>query len=220
MAVPSNPDYVRLWNEIKSNVPSAIDAIIAQELWRTIEDFLSNTNAWVEEIPFTVQPNVLQYTVAPVAKGAIERLLVVYDPANAGPDKRWVHQGIQLQMPDQIKLAWAPSSAATWMAVVSKNISDADNPPGDYVSQLPILGDTGKWIIDQYRDAFRFGTLGYLFMQVAKPYSNPKMGSYNWQNYVTERGRARTSILHANVYGGQRWMFPQAYATTARKGWT
>ena len=220
MPIPNNPDYVRLFNEIKSNIPGAIDAIIYQELWRVIEDFLNQTNIWVEEIPFTVEPNVRQYTVTPVGKGCIDRLLMVFDPENSAYDKRWTQQGITFRPPDKIYLMHAPSTQKVWMAAVAKNIDDKDTPPGDYATQLPVFEPDATWIIDKYRDAFRYGTLGYLMMQPAKPYSNPKLGSFNWQNYVTERGKARTEVLHANVYGGQRWMYPQGYATTHRKGWT
>ena len=221
MPVPTNPDYVRLFNEIKSNIPAAIDAVIYQELWRVIEDFLNQTNVWVEEIPFIVTPNIRQYTVTPVGKGCIDRLLMVFDPANSAYDKRWTQQGIRFQPPDKVLLAYSPSTQTTWMAAVAKNIDDKDLPPDvPTAGQLPVFEPDATWIIDKYRDAFRYGTLGYLMMQPAKPYSNPKLGSFNWQNYVTERGRARTEVLHENVYGGQRWMYPQGYATTARKGWT
>lgn len=220
MPTPNNPDYSRLFNDIKISIPGAIDAVIYQELWRVVEDFLNETNIWQEEIPFQVSPQSRQYTITPVGKGHIERLLMVFDPANAAYDKRWTQQGIRFQPPDKVLLMYAPSTATTWMAAVAKNIAETDLPPGDYATQLPVFKPSNIWILERYRDAFRYGTLGYLMMQPAKPYSNPKLGSFNWQNYVSIRGRARTDVLHANVYGGQRWMYPQGYATTARKGWT
>jgi len=217
MPTPNDPLFERLFNDIKLTVPGAIDAVIYQELWRVIEDFLSNTNAWVEEVPFYVEPNKFDYQVTPLGKGMAERLLMVFDPAQAWPEKRWTQQGIRFQMPDRIILMYSPSTATTWRAAFAKNISD---PPLSATQPLPVIDTGASWVIDMYRDAFRFGTLGYLFMQPAKPYSNPKLGAMNWQSYVAERGRARTAILHENVYGGQKWMYPQGYATTARKGWT
>lgn len=213
MPVPAAP-FDRLFNDIKLAIPGAIDAVIYQELWRVFEDFFDGTNAWIEEIPVLVTPNVLTYTVTPAGKGCINRLMMVYDPATASPDKRWVQGSIQFLPPDKIRLMYSPSTAKTWIAACSMNIQD---PP---VNGLPDIDADAVWIIDRYRDAFRFGTLGYMMMQGAKPYSNAKLASYNWQNYVAERGRARSDALHANVYGGQRWMYPQGYATTARKGWT
>lgn len=221
MPTPTNPLYARLFNDIKVSIPAAIDAVIYQELWRVIEDFLNQTNIWVEEIPFTVNPQTREYTLTPVGKGCIDRLLMVFDPANAAYDKRWTQQGITFMPPNRVRLMHAPSTQTTWMAAVAKNIDDKDIPPGDnVVSPLPVFEPDAGWIIDKYRDAFRYGTLGYMFMQPSKPYSNPKLGSFNWQAYITERGRARTEVLHGTVYGGQRWMYPQGFATTARKGWT
>src|SRR5262245_39781034 len=162
MPLPTNPDYVRLWNDIKSNIPAAIDSVIVSELWRTMEDFLDQTNVWVEEIPFNVEPNVMQYTITP-SKGVVDRLLMVFDPANASPDKRWTQQGLRFRPPDQILLAYSPSSMTTWSAAVSKNITDADLPPDTPVAeQLPVFDPDHTWIIDRYRDAFRYGTLAYL----------------------------------------------------------
>lgn len=215
MPVP-DPPFDRLFNDIKISIPGAIDAVIAQELWRCMEDFLIGTNIWIEEIPFDVSPSDLIYRVTPVGNGSVVRLMMVYDPANAAPDKRWVQGGIAFEMPDRLHLVYAPSSAATWMAVVSKKITD---PPLKATLPMPSMDDA-TWIIDHYRDAFVHGTLAKLFIQPAKPYSSPQLSQFHRQNYITQRGRARTDALHANVYGGQRWMYPQAYATSARKGWT
>ena len=55
-------------------------------------------------------PNVLSYTLALAGKGSVNRLMMVYDPANAAPDKRWVQGGIEMQMPDVIQLSVSPSS--------------------------------------------------------------------------------------------------------------
>jgi hypothetical protein len=220
MPTPTNSLYARLFNDIKIAIPGAIDAVIYQELWRVIEDFLNQTNIWQEEIPFNVNPQTRTYEITPVGKGSIDRLLMVFDPASSWPEKRWVQQGVTFSPPNRINVMYQPSTATMWMAAVSKNIDDKDIPTDPGAVTLPVFEPDATWIIDRYRDAFRYGTLGYLMMQPAKPYSNPKLGGYNWQNYMAERGRARTEVLHANVYGGQRWMYPQGYATTARKGWT
>jgi hypothetical protein len=216
MPTPTDPTYARLFNDIKISIPGAIDAVIMQELWRAIEDFMAQTNVWVEEIAFNVTPDTRSYVITPVGKGAIERLLMVFDPAQAWPEKRWTQSGISFKPPDTINLMYQPSTATTWMAAVAKNITD---PPLSPMQPLPDI-ENASWIIDRYRDAFRYCTLSYLFMQPAKPYSNPQLARVNWQNYMTERGRARGEILHENVYGGQKWMYPQGYATIARKGWT
>jgi hypothetical protein len=213
MAIP-DPPFDRLYSDIKISIPGAIDAVIQQEMYRTFEDFLIETNIWTEEIPFNVEPNKYTYVVTPSGNSGIVRLLMVFDPAQAWPEKRWTQQGIAFQPPNKINLMYSPSTETIWTAAVSKKIVDPQ------IVHLPVIDDDYTWIIDRYRDAFVHGTLGKLFMQPAKPYSNPQLAGFHRQNYIAKRGRARADVLHANVYGGQRWMYPQGYATTARKGWT
>ena len=214
MPVPNQP-WTRLFSDIKISIPGAVDAVIQQELYRTAADFFDQTNIWWEDVPFAVMPNVLSYTLALAGKGSVNRLMLVYDPANAAPDKRWVQGGIEMQMPDVINLSVSPSSATTWNAIVAKQLDE----PTD-TENYPDIDPSFYWVVGKHRDAFVYGTLGRLFMQPAKPYSNPKLGQYNSQNYMSERNNARVEVLHGNVYGAQRWRFPQGYATTARKGWT
>jgi hypothetical protein len=162
-----------------------------------------------------VQPQVLSYPFTIAGKGSIKRLLLLYDPATASPDRRWVQGGITLKLPSTIMLANSPSSATNWIAVVTKTITD----PVDATTNYPEIDPTYEWVLDNYRDAFYYGTLARIQMQPNKPYSNLKSAAYNNQNYIVLRGRARAEALHGNVYGGQRWMFPQTHATTSRKGW-
>ena len=212
-----DPPFDRLYADIKLSIPGAIDTVIYHALWSTIDDFLVETNVWVEEIPVSVQPNVYQYTITPAGKGGIIRLLMVYDPANAAPDKRWTQQSIQFQPPDQIIVPYSPSTLTTWMAAVSKRIID---PPLSATLPMPTTDNNIVWIFDRYRDGLVSGALGKLFMQPSKPYTNPQLAGFHRQQYTSARSRARTDVLHANVYGGQRWLYPQGYATTARKGST
>ena len=121
---------------------------------------------------------------------------MVFDPDNSAYDKRWTQQGITFGPPNRIFLMHAPSTQTIWMAAVAKNIDDKDIPPGgEFPAQLPVFEPDATWIIDKYRDAFRYGTLGYLMMQPAKPYSNPKLGAFNWQaTSPSAAGRAPMSF--------------------------
>jgi hypothetical protein len=206
--------WQRLYNDIKIQIPGATDAVIKQELFRCAKDFCDQTNIWTEEVPFVVTPNVVSYTVTPAGKGAPNRLIVVYDPSYNYPMKNWVANGISMEVPGVINLMYSPASAANWVARYAKTPTDPVDADG-----YPDI-DTGLvWIIDKYRDAFMFGTLARLQNQPSKTYSNPKSAAFNFQNYITQRGKARTDALKMNVFGGQQWSYPQGYASTTRKGW-
>lgn len=216
MPIPSAPSpWVRLYADLKISIPGVTDAVLEQELFRCAKDFFDQTNIWVEDVPVAVTPNLLIYILTLAGKGAINRLLLVYDPAAASPDKRWVQGGIGMGYPGQITLRYAPSQAETWMATVAKTPVDPTDP-----QNYPDIDSSAYWIVDKYRDAFYYGTLARVQIQPSKTYSNPKMAGINMQQYIYQRGKARTDATKSNVYGGQRWMFPQDYATTTRKGWT
>jgi hypothetical protein len=213
MPVPLNTAWTRLYSDVKISMPGVTDAVFKQELFRCVKDFMEQTNIWTEDIPVDVEPNVLTYDITLGGAGVCNRLLVVYDP-KMSPYKQWVQNGISMQVPGVITLLYSPSTAVVWHALIAKNITE----PVDNES-YPELDPDAMWIIDKYRDAFVYGTMARLQYQPAKTYTNPKEAARNNQYYITNRSLARGDAVAANVYGGQRWQFPQGYATINRKGW-
>lgn len=211
-ATYTNP-WPHLFADVKIDIPGVTDAVYKQVLFRTFKDFCDKTNIWTEVVPFDADPKNLLYP-APVTKGAPNRLMLVYDPANAAPEKHWVQGGISMQVPGWITLASAPSSAVTWAAVIAKIPTDPTN-----ADKHPDMEPWDWWIVDKYRECLYFGTLGRLQASPSKPYSNTGLAQYNLKNYRSELGKARTDTVKANLYGGQRWMFPQSFASVSRKGW-
>jgi hypothetical protein len=214
MSTP-NPKTVwsRIYDDVKIQIPGVTDAVFKQMLLQVWGDFTDRTNIWIEQIPFDVDPNTLQYPITPVKFGQIHRLLLVYDQAAASPSYNWVQSGIEMYVPGIITLRWQPN-AGTWVAVVAKNYDDPD------ANGYPEIDPSDEWIVHKYGDGLHYGVLGRLQAMPAKPYSNPKLGAQNWQVYVSERSKARVDALHSNVLGAQRWAFPQSFAVYHKKGWT
>ena len=103
----------------------------------------------------------------------------------------------------------------TWTAVIAKTPFDPTNE-----ENYPELETEDYWIVDKYREALYFGTLARMQASPSKPYTNNGLAKFNLQNFRSELSKARADAIKANIFGGQRWMFPQTFATTARKGWT
>jgi hypothetical protein len=218
IALPPDPaadPWGRLFADVKIDIPSVTNAVFQQVLFRTWKDFCDSTNIWTEDIQFWVGPNALSYPVPVRFGGVANRLLLVYDPAMEHPDKKWVQGGVTMSVPGVINLTYAPSSETIWSALIAKTPHDPTHPETNFPDMRP----EDYWIVDKYREALYFGILGRLQASTSKPYSNPGLAKYNLQNYRTERNKARTDATKANVFGGQRWMFPQSFATIARKGW-
>lgn len=212
MPSPATSVWTRLYNDLKVSIPGATDAVLQQELFRCAKEFFTETNIWTEEIDMPVVPGTLSYTLTAPAKGAIKRLLLLYNPAQIFPYKSWVNNGIQMQVPGVVTLTYSPNQAETWKAVVAKYNSDPTNS-----ANYPDIDTASQWIVDDYRDAFYYGTLSYIQFQPSKPYTNLKQAAANRQMYISKRGQARTDALKANIFGGQRWVFPQGYATIPRQ---
>jgi len=212
MSSPTPPNK-RMYDDVKMHIPGLTDAVYKQMLYHVMNDFLSMTNIWQEEVPIAVAPPETTYPFTVSHAGSPMRLMLLYDAATAGPGKHWVQGGATMRKPGVIVVPVAPNQAATWNAVVSKTLDTVgsegyfDMEPDDW------------WILDQYGDGVIYGILGRLMHMPSKPYTNAKLAGEYWQTYVAERGKARTDALHANVYGGQRWSFPQSFATPHRKGW-
>ena len=179
----SSTAWTRLYSDVKISVPGMTDAVFKQELFRCAKDFFDETNIWTEDVPVDIVPNGVIYDITLGGFGVCNRLIVMYDPT-MGPYKNWVQNGISMQTPGEIVLVYAPSTAATWHAIIAKNITD----PVD-AQNYPQIDVTAMWIIDKYRDALYYGTLARVQSQPSKTYSNPKDAARNMQNYIAQRSR-------------------------------
>lgn len=213
MSKPAEP-WARLYEDVKIQIPGVLDAVQAQVTFSLFKDFCDKTNIWQEEVGIRVQPNVTRYPFSLGKFGTPNRLLLVYNPTQANPNKEWVQGNVQMAVPGVITISYPSSMEELWYAIIAKTPKD----PTDG-ERYPRIDDCDSWIIDKYREALTTGIVGRLQNMPGKPYSNSKDAKAANQYYIAERGKARTDVLHANTYGGQRWMYPQAYATIRRGGW-
>lgn len=212
-SIPSKP-WDRLFSDVKIDIPGVTNAVFQQVVFFVFRDFCEQTNIWTEEVPINVTPNVTKYPFTVAHLGFPNRLCLLYDPAMKDPDKKWVQGNISMQVPGIIVLSYSPSSAATWNAVIAKIPEDPTNS-----QNYPDLETADQWIVDKYRQALYHGVLGRLQSQPTKPYTNPALAKFNWQFYIAQRSKARGDVMKANVFGGQRWQYPQSFATAGRSGW-
>jgi hypothetical protein len=200
---------------VKIDIPGVTNAVFQQVLFRVWKDFCDKTNIWTEDVPIDVVPDIFTYPFTLANKGAPNRLILLYDPATEDPNRKWVQGGISMQVAGVIQLSYAPSTATTWVATIAKTPFD----PTDS-ENYPDLDPADYWIVDKYREALYFGTLARMQASPSKPYTNPTLAQANLRQYIAERSKARGDVMKANVFGGQRWMYPQSFATASRKGWT
>ena len=201
----ANADMNRLMDNARFRLPGALDAAIQFELFAVLNEFFQETNIWYEDIAFAVtptsdsyleNPSAYTYELEPVEGGIINRLFGV---ANTNGFR----QGAIMPTPGQLILQFSPNQADTYTARVAKTITDPVTRDG-----YPVFPD---WIMQKYGSDILDGVLGRMMGQVAKPYSSPAIATVHLRNFKQGIGKAKAEAMHANVYRGQNWSFPQSF---------
>jgi hypothetical protein len=220
--------FDRIFADVRKDLPSVVDAVLRQELFRVMDDFTQTTNLWQEHVPIHVEPHVTTYPFTTVT-GKPNRLMVVYGdqgqpemgPLIWPPPPRvgyppnptlWPGGAMTMRIPGVLHLPRDLNMSSVWWAVIAKRTAEplaADN--------YPVVDD---WIVDKYADTIGRGILARLMIEPQKPYSNPMLAQVNQKAYLSGRSLARVNDGHANIFDGANWRFPQQFATVNRKGFT
>jgi len=187
----------KLMDLARVRLPGARDNIILLELFAVMNDFFQNSNCWYEDIDFTVALGQTVYYINPTSIASPVRLLGV---ANA--EGRVVNAVYAI--PDTLTLLTSPPQTDTYTARVALTVTDPVTRDG-----YPIFP---SWVLDKYNNDILDGVLGRMMSQIAKPYSNERMAVYHMRQFRGAVAFAKVEAMHQNVYRGQNWKFPQAFA--------
>ena len=224
--------FDRIFADVRKDLPSVVDAVLRQELFRVMDDFTQTTNIWQEHVPIQIVPHVITYDFT-TTQGKPSRLMNVYGdtgepyvgplagvpmiwppPARTGypaSPTLWPGGAVTMRIPGRLQLPRDLNMSAVWWAVVAKRTAEPLSP-----DSYPMIDD---WIVDKYADTIGRGVLARLMIEPQKPYSNPMLAQVNQRAYLSGRSLARANDGHANIYDAQNWRFPQQFASVNRKGW-
>lgn len=206
-----NADMNRLMDNARFKLPGALDTAIQLELFSVLDEFFQESNIWYEDITFNVttttdayfeNPAAYTYQIFPLEGGLINRLIGVID-AGGFP------QSATMPIPGEVILRYSPNMAQTYTARVTKTVTDPVTRDG-----YPVFPD---WILNKYGNDILGGVLGRMMGQIAKPYSSPQIAAVHLRQFKQAIGKARAEAMHGNVYRGQNWTFPQAFASRKYK---
>jgi hypothetical protein len=200
-------DLDRLMNECEVQLPGATRAGIRGVMFNVIDEFLTDSNTWMEMIPVSIGPSTQQYTVTPAQGGQIKRLSQIIDMNGV------VYPSIiiDLQPPAAtLWLTWPQNQPVAANAQVFKSIILPNQH--DQVPDAPI------WLIPQYERFIEAGIVGRMQMHKAKSYSDAGNGPINVRRLRDGIAMARTQALRAYLYGGQAWRFPRNFRTNSQRG--
>lgn len=217
--MPFNPtDVEYVLNECRIKLPGSSDSGIKQELWGVIKEFLQDTNAWIEHQKLLVTRAVQCYNVVPRDGGQIIRLVGVVD-GNRSPVSATmptfgvlqINQRIDISSVDIPPTDHTTASNHPWRFCIVKNIAFPSTK-----DQLPIAPD---FVMSRYSGTIIDGVLGKMMLQQAKTYSNQSLGTYHLRRFRDGIGIAHNDAWNQNLFGGQRWRFPQNFATHTQRNY-
>ena len=203
LATASNTNLLRFLDMARVRLPGARDNIIQLEFFATMNDFFQRTNAWREDIEFTVTAGVKSYDVIQTSPSSINRLVSVLNENGS-------YVAATMKNPGVVDLMVEPSKTATYTAQVALTISHPTDSTG-----YPEYPD---WFLDKYGNDILDGLLSRMMTQIAKPYSNPQMALMHGRNFMGAVTQAKVEAMRANTYRAQAWRFPQGFANRRSRG--
>lgn len=205
LSPPTTAVLKRIINNARVQLPGAVDSGVQYELYNVLDELLSQSGVWWEDIPFECQPNLVDYSIVPVSGRIVQLVYLHY--ADTAPD---VAQ-IPSVMPEPGWLQWirAPQEARDCIVRVSLTVLDPVTRSG--FPQCP------AWILERYHGTITSGLIYKLAAQQSKPWTNDDVAVLHGQKFRNEIGSARVDNLHSHVAGAQRWRFPGAFVPMLRR---
>lgn len=207
-----------LMNELRIELEGASEAGLKQALWGTIKEFLADTEGWIEQQQLLVTASVQEYLITPRDGGQVVRLVGVLDGNLVPVGATMPTLGtLRVITPVTVTSVDAPVTAGNtvatnpWLVCIVKNIQ----LPGTK-DRLPIAP---QFVLQVYGETIKHGVLGKVMLQAGKTWTNVPLAKYHLASFRDGIGIARTNIWRQNVQGGQRWAFPQSFATRTQRGY-
>lgn len=192
-------DITRLMNNLRVQLPGAIDGVIQLEIYNAMNEFFQDSNVWREDIDVPVVPNTLNYTIVPTATASIVRLIGVVDNY-----ERPVGAVLDLLNDNELALFNSPSEAATYTAQVSLTVNEPLDNEG-----FPTFP---AWVLNLYMGDFISGVLSRMLAQPAKPYTNAQLATYHGTAFRGAISKARSEANRRYTYRNQVWRFPRGWS--------
>lgn len=205
LSPPTKAVLTRIVNNARVQLPGAIDDGIRYELYNVLDELLSQSDVWQEDIPFDCEAGLTDYNIVPVTGRIVHLMWLRY------ADTPLSTAQIPAVMPQPGWLQWmrAPSEPKECIVTISLTVLDPVTKAG--FPQCP------AWILERYHGTITSGLIYKMAAQQAKPWTNDDIATLHGTKFRNEIGQARTDFLHAHTFGGQRWTFPQSFMPMVRR---
>jgi hypothetical protein len=197
--------YSRILQDARTGLPGARDEIIYLELWRTLTEFLKDSQVWQEDVNFSGVTTRTSYEVDPDSTATINSLIRLLNSDDNEVGCTMAEPGVIVLNSD---LSEDDTLTVTY-SLIPYGTPQTNNFPRD----IP------QWILDKYGNEIVDGILGRMMMQPSKSYSSPQLAAYHLRRFRDGIAQTRSAQHHDNLFNAQRWSYPQQFATRRRMRW-
>lgn len=188
----ANANMNFLMDYLRVRLPGATDAAIQLEMFAILDEFLSQTSVWKEDIDFAVVPGTLSYDIVPTT-GTPIRLAQVTNSSGIGVPG-------YMATPGTVVFPSDPQVSDTYTATIILSVIEPITREG--------YPDFPDWILARHWRTIADGVLGAMMSQIAKPYTSQTAAVFHLRKYRNEVAIARVGVSRLNVHRGQSWQFP------------
>lgn len=194
----TTPEEDRLIQNLRMQLPGALDDIIKFELFNVYDEFFKNTNVWTEDVTFVTVEGRQDYIVENSAQTRVHRLDGVYSE-----DLTTQYPATMVE-PGLVVLTNEVTAEVTLVARLICTVLD----PANEDTGLPTIPEA---LLKNHYLCFVHGCLSRMMNQPAKPYSNERLAVYHGRKFRDMMAIARGDQRRANMMDGQRWRFPRGF---------
>lgn len=195
----------RLKVQAQMQLPGALDGPLIMAIFGVVTDFCIKTNTLWETQNITTRVDKRDYEVS-----ASESDLYYTNLLSLVQNDGDVDESLLTNPPEVRAHMLNPGTLRLWdtpkvITRLSAKFAMAPRPTDNFGS-LPNLPDI-FW--DKYHSILLEGVLSSMMQQVAKPYSNERMGIFHGRRFIAGCSTAKVEALNGGMLGGQAWRFPR-----------
>lgn len=194
----------RLRAQAQMQLPGALDGPLTMAIFGVVSQFCIKTNTLWEEQNINLRVDKRDYEVQASEADLYYTKLLSVVRNDQSTDQRLLTDPVQVPAsmlnPGVLRLRDTPNQVFQ----ITARFAMAPRPTDNFGS-LPNIPDN-FW--DMHHDVLLEGLLGSMMGQVAKPYSNERMGIFHGRRFLAGCSTAKVEALNGQLVGGQAWRYP------------
>ena len=208
--------YDDLWERYRGMLPGALDEVLHLVFSEIVRDFFQESTVWRQYVDARMVGDRTRYDLNQYVKDArvqwvlnevtVDGTQIYPRPVNYTTSNPGSVSYYHLDGTSAVVLSPTPSYPKDTKHVL-RALAVLVPPPGTI--QRSTCGAIPGELMMTWYDAFLWGVVGRMMLDVAKPYSNIQQGVFFTKQYKHKRTEARDVAMRRNMNTTAPWVFPQ-----------